>query len=207
MAHQAGRQCCAGPAARPQTGFAGPATNMVGNLFSSPRSGSPKWWFPILEFRSKPRPQFPNRHRPAVDVDPKPLIRFGAACRLVLAHENDMTGMPQFINPRRDTWAGSPQCVCVRHHQAQVLSATNRAIQKRGAQCADQAPRPPPSRYNLSTPLCLDHFGSLNIYSPKSHCPSTLHSAARRQMRCIGDEKYFAVWRAFRRIERAGCLI
>jgi hypothetical protein len=42
----------------------------------------------------------------AVDVDPKTSIRFGALS--YLAHQNDMTGMSQFINPHRDTWAGSP---------------------------------------------------------------------------------------------------
>jgi hypothetical protein len=43
----------------------------------------------IPEFRSKPRPQLPNRHRLAVDADPIPGIRFGAL--LELADENDMT--------------------------------------------------------------------------------------------------------------------
>jgi hypothetical protein len=36
-----------------------------------------KGGFPPPEFRSKPRPQPRNRHGPAVDVDSKPLIRFG----------------------------------------------------------------------------------------------------------------------------------
>jgi hypothetical protein len=37
----------------------------------------------------------------------------------MLAHENHMTAMPQFINPRRDTWADGPQgfFVCVRHRK------------------------------------------------------------------------------------------
>src|SRR5215831_142074 len=35
-------------------------------------------WFPIPEFRSKPRPQPPNRHLLAVDVDSIPGIRFAA---------------------------------------------------------------------------------------------------------------------------------
>src|SRR5215831_631488 len=67
----------------------------------------------ISEFRSKPRPQLPNRHRSPVDVDPKPLIRPSGACHPFLAHENDMTGTPQFINPRRDTWARGPQGILV----------------------------------------------------------------------------------------------
>ena len=79
----------------------------------------------IPEFGSKPRPQLPNRHRLAVDADPKPGIRSGASS--YLAHQNDMTGMPQFINPYRDTWAGGPQriVVCVHHRQARVLSANS----------------------------------------------------------------------------------
>jgi hypothetical protein len=83
--------------------------------------------FPSPEFGSKPRPQLPNRHGPAVDVDSKPLIRFGAASHFELAHENDMTGKPQFINPLRDKWAGGPQgiFVCVRHRQAKVVGACN----------------------------------------------------------------------------------
>jgi hypothetical protein len=46
-----------------------------------------------------------------------------------------MTGMPQFINPLRSTWAGGPQCifVCVHHRQAQVLSANSRANSKNDA--------------------------------------------------------------------------
>jgi hypothetical protein len=70
-----------------------------------------KRWFPVPEFRSKPRPQLPNRHHPAVDADPKPYIRFGALS--YLADENDMTGTLQFLNPRRDTWAGGPQRIFV----------------------------------------------------------------------------------------------
>jgi hypothetical protein len=49
--------------------------------------------------------------------DPKPR-RFGAASDL--AHENDMTGTPQFINPRRHTWAGGPQCIFVRVRHRQL---------------------------------------------------------------------------------------
>jgi hypothetical protein len=81
--------------------------------------------FPSPEFGSKPRPQLPNRHRPTVNLDPKPRIRFIAAS--YLAHENDMTGKPQFINPVRDKWAGGPQgiFVCVRHRQAKVVGACN----------------------------------------------------------------------------------
>ena len=91
----------------------------------------------IPEFRSKPRPQLPNRHRLAVDADPKPGIRSGASS--YLAHQNDMTGMPQFINPYRDTWAGGPQriVVCVHHRQARVLSANNWR-----AQCGIRHPVP-----------------------------------------------------------------
>ena len=61
----------------------------------------------IPEFRSKPRPQLPNRHRLAVDADPIPGIRFGAL--LELADENDMTGTPQFIKPYADFRAGKSQ--------------------------------------------------------------------------------------------------
>jgi hypothetical protein len=45
---------------------------------------------------------------------------FGMVCvwrRRPLWHENDMTGVTQFIDPHRDTWTGGPQCIllCVRH--------------------------------------------------------------------------------------------
>src|SRR5215472_4989953 len=64
-------------------------------------------WFPIPEFRSKPRPHPPNRHRLAVDDDPIPGLRFGAL--LELTDENDMTGTPQFIEPYPDIRAGGSQ--------------------------------------------------------------------------------------------------
>jgi hypothetical protein len=63
-------------------------------------------WFPIPEFRPKPRPQPPNRHLLAVDADPIP-VPFGALLELV--DENDMTGTPQFIKPYPDFRAGDSQ--------------------------------------------------------------------------------------------------
>ena len=39
---------------------------------------------------------------------------FGMVCvwrRRPLWHENDMTGVTQFIDPHRDTWTGGPQCI------------------------------------------------------------------------------------------------
>ena len=79
----------------------------------------------IPEFRSKPRPQLPNRHRLAVDADPIPGIRFGPL--LELADENDMTGTPQFIKPHPDIRAGDSQgiFVCVRHRQVMVRAPIN----------------------------------------------------------------------------------
>ena len=65
------------------------------------------WPLPLPEFRSKPRPQLPNRHRLAVDADPISGIRFGAL--LELADENDMTSKPQFIKPCPDFRAGDSQ--------------------------------------------------------------------------------------------------
>src|SRR6516162_9849120 len=60
--------------------------------------------FSTPEDGPKPSPHLPNGHRPAVDLDPKPRIPFGTASHL--AHENDVTSMPQFINPHRNLWAG-----------------------------------------------------------------------------------------------------
>ena len=79
----------------------------------------------IPEFRSKPRPQLPNRHRLAVDADPIPGIRFGPL--LELADEDDMTGTPQFIKPHPDVRAGDSQgiFVCVRHRQVTVRAPIN----------------------------------------------------------------------------------
>ena len=63
-------------------------------------------WFPTPEFRSKPRPHPPKRHRLAVDDHPIPGL-FGA--QLELTDENYMTGTPQFIKPYPDIRAGDSQ--------------------------------------------------------------------------------------------------
>jgi len=44
-------------------------------------------------------------------------IWYGLCVARPLWHENDMTGVTQFIDPHRDTWTGHPQCIllCVRH--------------------------------------------------------------------------------------------
>jgi len=83
------------------------------------------WPLPLPEFRSKPRPQLPNRHRLAVDADPISGIRFGAL--LELADENDMTSKPQFIKPCPDFRAGDSQrkFVLARHDITFTINGFN----------------------------------------------------------------------------------
>ena len=66
--------------------------------------------------------------------DPKPRIPFGAASHL--AHENDMTSMPQFINPHRDMWAGGGPQLRLR---LRLSRASKGAVRQ---QMWDQAPSP-----------------------------------------------------------------
>ena len=83
------------------------------------------WPLRFPEFRSKPRPQLPNRHRLAVDADPISGIRFGAL--LELADENDMTSKPQFIKPCPDFRAGDSQrkFVLARHDITFTINGFN----------------------------------------------------------------------------------
>ena len=99
------------------------------------------WPLRFPEFRSKPRPQLPNRHRLAVDADPITGIRFGALLELV--DENDVTGTPPFIKPHPDIRAGGPS----RHLRLLSSSASKCA---RADRCGIRHPVshliPPPKR-------------------------------------------------------------